>query len=625
MPLVLAGLLVGLAGSWVVKATYQRQLDEHMQRRGESIARALDTIIRSTVFAQVSPDAKAQTLARIVSELGDLPDVTLIVVVSGDPPRVVASTDPGWRGVMMDDLPYERVQEDLFDAIETRRMHPHFHWETLEYDVSWPLALQIENRPHGEPVDGAIMLHLDARPVRAQLRIAAFEAILALLGAVIAVGLVAWLVMNRLVLSKLSRLQQAMNRRAEGATSVYAPSLGNDEIGLLSQRFNAMLEQLDQADAEVRAARDNLEEQVEERTRELKESHARLREADRLATVGTFAAGVAHDLNNLLLPIRSGLHVLDRIAPQDAADCLDEMNQSVGFLQQLAASMRLCSLDPDDLGASHGETDIASWWSEVSALLTRAFRSRCDGRGELEHEIEEGLPPVGVATHHLTQVVLNLLVNAGDASASEENPRVSLSAKRAEREGWVLLSVSDNGQGMTEEVAQRAFDPFFTTKKRGASSGLGLAMVRSITESVGGRATLDSRVGQGVTIVLELPTVHHNLARVASRGAPRVAVSVRDERLAAHIVGVLRHEAHVAQTERGKPPEADVWIIDAEAPSRDAVEAFLAGGPGARVVFIGDESDIEGWPLPSCVGVPVSFSEKELLEIVCGRERTERE
>ena len=627
IPLVVTGLVVGLAGSWFVKTTYQQQLDEHMQRRGESIARALDTMIRSTVFAEVSPDSKAHMLGRIVTELGELPDVTLIVVVSDDPPRVVASTEPAWRGVMMESLPYERVQEDLFDAIETRRMHPHFHWETLEYDVSWPLALQIEDRPHGEPVDGAIMLHLDARPVRAQLRIAAVETIIALLGAILSIGLVAWLVMNRLVLARLSRVQQAMNQRTAGASSVYAPAMGHDEIGLLSQRFNAMLQQLDQADAEVRAARDNLEEQVEERTRELKESHAILRESDRLATVGTFAAGVAHDLNNLLLPIRSGLHVLDRIAPDDAADCLSEMHQSVRFLQQLAASMRLCSLDPADLDASHGETDIAAWWSEVSALLTRAFRSRLEGRGELTYDIEPGLPVVGVATHHLTQAVLNLLINAGDACEGTDDVRVDLSAGASDSDGFVRLSVRDNGQGMSEEVVQRAFDPFFTTKKRGASSGLGLAMVRSITESVGGQVWLESRIGEGTTITLELPTLRTDRADSAAEGAPRVAVSVRDERLAAHLISSLRHEAHVARTDPGAPPEADVWVIDADPANRALAERFLEACPNARVALIAHESrgDIEGWPSSNVVRLPVSFSEKELLAIVRDRARRTRE
>lgn len=610
VPLVATGLLIGLAGALTVRKTYERQLDEHMRRRGESIAHALDAMIRSAVYTQINDEAKDQTMRRIVAELGDLPDVTLIVVVSGEPPIVTATTHDAWEGLPIEDLPYERVQEDLFDAIETRRLHPHFHAVTQEYDVSWPLALHTAHRPRGEPADGAIMLHLDAKPVRAQLRRAAAETTAALLGAILAVGLITWWLLDRLVLGRIGRIERVLHERTSGSRGTLAPEMGYDEIGRAAVSLNTMLCKLDDADAEIRRSRDHLEELVQERTTELRDSHDRLRQSDRLATIGTMAAGVAHDLNNLLLPLRSHLHVLERTAP-DAHEQIEEMRQSVRFLQQLADSMRLCALDPTDESASAGTTDLGAWWKQVEGLLERALKSRVGGgRAVLTGSVGEEL--VALPPHRLTQAVLNLIVNAGDACATSPRAEVRVEAHR--EAGGVELRVTDTGCGMPPEVLARATDPFFTTKKRGASSGLGLAMVRSIVESSGGSLGIQTAPGKGTAVILRLPLAESTTTASPGGVGVRVATTLSDERLAALVHHGLRETAHVVSVDAEPPPAAEVWVIEPACVSPATARAFV--GSGGRLIVIGPTGQNEGWPSSSVRTLPVSFSIERLQDAV---------
>lgn len=309
----------------------------------------------------------------------------------------------------------------------------------------------------------------------------------------------------------------------------------------------------------------NLEGLVRERTAELLKSHEQLRQADRLASIGTLAAGLGHDMNNVLLPMRCRLDAADSMPlPASAREELAIVRRLCDYLQKLSDGLHLLALDPEDAEASQPTTDIGSWWDQVSVL----FQKTLPKHARFESRIEPDLPALAVEPHRLTQAVLNLMVNAGEAIGADG--AVQFWAKRGPSGQTVQIGVTDNGRGMSLEIQQRAFDPFFTTKSRGLGTGMGLSLVRGVAQSTGGRVMVESEPGRGSTIGLELP-----LARKVEWEADpgRVArLSLQDTRLATLVATMLRAEGfEVDSAPAGEPGKTAMWIVDpVEANLREA-------------------------------------------------------
>lgn len=328
------------------------------------------------------------------------------------------------------------------------------------------------------------------------------------------------------------------------------------------------------------------------RTREeaaLRAMQDRLHAAERLASIGALAAGVGHDLNNLLLPMRGQLRSLDASELPDAArQQVGALRESIEFLRQLGDNLRVIagggeSAQPD------ASTDVAAWWKQVGPMLSRAIPKKA----ALTVEIDPGLPPVATSAPRLTQAMLNLLVNAGDALEGADAPTVRMWATHGAHDGTVEIGVRDNGRGMPAEVARRAFDPFFTTKRRGASTGLGLALVQGVASSCGGSVALRSEPGSGTEIVMRLPAATTAAALAPVRNpdaaAPVASVSIDDDRVGGYACAVLREAGfHVSRTPEGDPGPATLWITEPGERAIAAARTFLQAGSSKRVIVLGE-------------------------------------
>lgn len=343
--------------------------------------------------------------------------------------------------------------------------------------------------------------------------------------------------------------------------------------------------------------------QLAVQTAALQQANLRLRMADRMASIGTLAAGLGHDMNNVLLPVRARLNALRAASeliklPAAHRKHIDEIRKSVAYLQQLADGLHFLALDPEIGEDAHSAaTNLRTWWSQTGALLSKAVPKHV----RVSASIPADLPQAAVTAHGLTQAVLNLVVNAGEAipGPTERKRHQGLVSVRAapfhDTDGsWLRLSVTDNGSGMSEDVKRRAFEMFFTTKPRGLGTGLGLALVRKVVERARGRVDIESQVGKGTTVAMILPIAGSSKTEADGANTPIAAISIADGRAAS----IIRHVLEVSGTRLGSDPKlASIWIVDPASTPLKTAKRWRTTKPRGHLVLFGkpDSEATEQW------------------------------
>ncbi|WNG17356.1 ATP-binding protein [Cystobacter fuscus] len=244
---------------------------------------------------------------------------------------------------------------------------------------------------------------------------------------------------------------------------------------------------------------------------ERRQVQQKLRATERMVSLGTLAAGVAHEINNPLSYLLSNLHFVD-----DELSAMAEAGEPLGsarggelreaLKEALSGSHRVRDI-VRDLKTFSRDTEDQRGWVDVRGVLDSCVNiawSEIRHRARLEKDYGE-VPLVEANESRLAQIFLNLLVNAaqaiphGDVRANEI--RIS-----THHEGeQVVVAVRDTGGGISEENLRRLFEPFFTTKPVGVGTGLGLSICHGIVTGMGGRITVDSTLGQGTTFRVFLP------------------------------------------------------------------------------------------------------------------------
>ncbi len=264
---------------------------------------------------------------------------------------------------------------------------------------------------------------------------------------------------------------------------------------MLTSRVAADARDLDQM-------RHRLEALVETRTQELVRAQEALHRSEKLAALGQLAAGVAHEVNSPATVVAANLTYLGQrleegVLPDDALHCVRESSQAVRRITAIARQM----LDAGHLAAG-GEVSRSVGMAEVVRDALRTARARCPHRVTLAGEVDDDLRAFG-QEGLLHQVLVNLVVNGAQAVPEGRPGRVEVRGRRAG--GKVVITVEDDGAGMSPEVQRRAFEPFFTTKPFGTGHGLGLSISRGLVTSLGGDLRLESQPGSGTVATVELP------------------------------------------------------------------------------------------------------------------------
>jgi signal transduction histidine kinase len=220
-----------------------------------------------------------------------------------------------------------------------------------------------------------------------------------------------------------------------------------------------------------------------------------------MAAVGALAAAVAHEVNNPINAI-SGIaqHTLEAIQSgrvPDSETLRDRAQMTIGQTERIGGIMRQLA----DLSAPRSQEPELLNLNDLAQATCSLIRYDRRFRGiDLVLDLDRGIPAVRAVSDHLTQVLMNLLINASDAmeGVADRKPEVRVSTQ--EVDGELVLSVSDNGQGMDPTVLSRAFDQSFTTNPAGQGRGIGLHLCKSLIEEAGGHIELQSNPGAGTAV-----------------------------------------------------------------------------------------------------------------------------
>ncbi|EPJ76673.1 MULTISPECIES: response regulator [Pseudomonas] len=370
-----------------------------------------------------------------------------------------------------------------------------------------------------------------------------------------------------------------------------------------------------QAEAELRRLNETLEQQVEERTSQLRHNEEVLRQSQKMEAVGQLTGGIAHDFNNMLTGIIGSLELLRRRLARGRTEDLDSLidlgvtsaNRAAALTHRLLAFSRRQSLDSKPV-------QMNQLVNSMGELIHRSLNESI----RLEMRLNEQLWTAEADPNQLESALLNLVLNARDAMPDGGLLLVETFNQRLDRSftdahenllpgDYVVLSVSDTGYGMPETVISRAFDPFFTTKPIGQGTGLGLSMIYGFSKQSHGHVSIKSEVGKGTTVQLFLPRfkgeqIQDDLAfepNATQANAGETVLIVEDDpavrALVSEVLSELGYQFVVAGAADAAVPilesaqRIDLLISDVGLPGMNGRQLAEIGRqlrPGLKVLFI---------------------------------------
>lgn len=315
--------------------------------------------------------------------------------------------------------------------------------------------------------------------------------------------------------------------------SIRAEPSGRDEVGVLIQAFNTMLGQVEHAERDMRDLNRDLQAQVLERNRanealkktldELRQTQDQLVQTEKMASLGSLVAGVAHEINT---PLGIGVTAASTLSgrAEELRDSLkaetltaSELNRFLELVEQTTAiilnnlqrgatlvqSFKQVAVDQST--AEHRSFGVRSYLEEILlSLRPKLKKTRVEVELDCDPDLEIDSYPGA-----LSQIITNLVVNALTHAFEPDQDGQILIRVRPTDEG-LNLEFRDDGRGITADVLPRIFDPFFTTRRGAGGSGLGLHIIFNlVTQQLGGRIRADSTPGQGTVFTLNIKSFAH--------------------------------------------------------------------------------------------------------------------
>jgi signal transduction histidine kinase len=327
---------------------------------------------------------------------------------------------------------------------------------------------------------------------------------------------------------------------------------------------------------------------------EQRRMHEQLLISDRMASVGTLAAGVAHEINNPLTYINilvGRLSTLEAASQRDALslhrlEMLDEVREGLRRVERITQDLRTYSRSDD---GADGHTNVHATLDSALRIAGHEIRHRA----QLVKSYAE-LPMVRGSDGRLGQVFLNLIMNAAQSMAEGEAHTNQLRVStRLLDDGQVAVEIADTGTGIPHELLGRIFEPFFTTKKVGEGTGMGLSICRGIIHGLGGDISVRSELGKGSIFRVTLPATQIAVKPVPARQTlpaitrdrhARILVVDDDRSVGTVVASVLggEHEVAIARSGREalvmleRDSDFDLIVCDVMMPEVSGIDLYEA-------------------------------------------------
>jgi len=302
---------------------------------------------------------------------------------------------------------------------------------------------------------------------------------------------------NRYVNRPVRELVKGTKKIAEGDLSYSILIKTEDEIGQLASSFNQMTLDLKKADEKLIEWGKTLEQKVEQRTKELRETQNQLIQSEKLASLGKLAAGVAHEINSPLTGILTYSSLLLKTK--------EDTNPEKEDLEVIVNETNRCKRIVKGLLDFARQTEPQKVLSDINEVIEKSINlishQATMQNVKIEEKIKPDLPKIMIDVGQVQQVFMNILLNAVEAMPQEGTLTVSSGTE----DEMVAIRFTDTGIGIPEENLPKIFDPFFTTKKQGKGTGLGLSVSYGIIERHRGKLEVESKVGKGTTFTVKLP------------------------------------------------------------------------------------------------------------------------
>lgn len=369
--------------------------------------------------------------------------------------------------------------------------------------------------PEAEPVLGILDVAMTLEPAQERLAQSTRRAILLSIAAVLLITIVTVLIISRSIRQPIKRMVEATRRVMQGSSEndVEVPRGAAPEIRILATAVDEMVHSLNSSQSELEEWAAQLENSVSEKAQQLKEAQFQVVHAEKLASVGQVAAGIAHELNSPLMAINTFAHLVRQRVPDDeqAQDDLrmieKESNRCAVIVRQL--------LDYSRKHEEGAETELCTIEAAINGALKLLKVEIRNDHVELDIGIPDDLPPVEANPIQLMQIFVNLMINA--IHAMPEGGSLMVEADVVARDAvdadlpphpsreLVRVVVEDTGTGIQPDQIGKVFDPFFTTKPVGQGSGLGLSVSLGLVRSYRGTITVESDGETGTTFTVLLP------------------------------------------------------------------------------------------------------------------------
>jgi len=330
------------------------------------------------------------------------------------------------------------------------------------------------------------------------------------------------------IANPISRLKDAALLVARGEFPGPLKTRSRDEIDVLTGAFNQMVDNLKSTGTQLTQKNSHLQDELRQRRTaeiELEKQRAMTMHSDRLRSLGEMAAGIAHELNQPLTGVRGlaehaiiGFEKGWKLDEGKLRGQLQKIVEQADRMVHIIQHVRTFARTNDRLELQ--VVEINGMVQSALSLLATQFRSR---GLKLEIALADDLPPVQANKFSLEEVLFNLLSNARYAAEHRDKTDGAQGQIKVSTgisgDGWVEISVEDNGVGIPPETLTKIFEPFFTTKEPNEGTGLGLSISQSIIEEAGGNLDVRSCLGEGSTFLIRLEPGQHAAIETTGKGA----------------------------------------------------------------------------------------------------------